>query len=101
MDGFLKLDSATDAQGGTQVNVTIVTCSVDPGDAADVAYAPVSSAALPVRDGAQIQVLTPGGILQTVDAGWLVDHQVVNTPYFYYQEDAQHQITAMQEIYHP
>jgi len=39
MNGFLKLNSATAAQGGgTQVSITIVNCSVDPVNDEDVEY---------------------------------------------------------------
>lgn len=101
MKGFLKLNSAAAAQSGTQVSITIVNCSVDPVNDEDVEYAPVSSTTALITTKAPIQVLTPGNSLQTVSGNWLVGNQVVNTPYFYYQENADHQITAMQEIYHP
>lgn len=101
MNGFLKLNSAVVAQDGTQVSVTFVNCSVDPANDEDVEYAPVSSASVLIRSGAPVQVLTPDNNLQTVSGSWLVDHQIVNTPYFYYQQNPDHQITAMQEIYHP
>ncbi|WP_370366099.1 hypothetical protein [Catenulispora sp. GP43] len=101
MSGFLKLDSAQAAQGGTRLSVTIVSCTVDPVNDEDVDYTPTRTDSYPAAAGAQIQVLAPDNNLQTVAAAWLVSHQVVNTPYFYYQDDAQHQITALQEIYHP
>lgn len=102
MTGFLKLDSAAPAQGGgTQASVTIVTCSVDPVNDEDVEYTPVTSTSVLITMKAPVQVLTPSNTLETVSGSWLVNHQVVNTPYFYYQENADHQITAMQEIYHP
>jgi hypothetical protein len=101
MNGFLKLNSATAAQGGTQVSITIVNCSVDPVNDEDVSYAPVSSTTALITVKAPVQVLTPGNSLRTVSGSWLVGNQVVNTPYFYYQENVDHQITAMQEIYHP
>lgn len=101
MNGFLKLDSAAAAQGGTQVSITIVNCSVDPANDEDVSYTPVSSTSALITTKAPVQVLTPSNNLQTVSGSWLVSNQVVNTPYFYYQENADHQITAMQEIYHP
>jgi|GEM_PF-5007822 hypothetical protein len=102
MNGFLKLNSATAAQGGgTQVSITIVNCSVDPVNDEDVEYTPVSTTSALITTKAPVQVLTPSNNLQTVSGSWLVSNQVVNTPYFYYQENADHQITAMQEIYHP
>lgn len=101
MNGFLKLNSATPAQAGTQVSITIVNCSVDPVNDEDVSYTPVSSTSALITTKAPVQVLTPSNSLQTVSGSWLVSNQVVNTPYFYYQENADHQITAMQEIYHP
>ncbi|MEY9890129.1 hypothetical protein ABIA31_003787 [Catenulispora sp. MAP5-51] len=101
MSGFLKLDSAQTTQDGVQVSVTIVSCSVDPVNDEDVDYTTVRTDSYPVRAGAQIHVLAPDNNLQTVNAAWLVSHQVVNTPYFYYQDDPQHEITALQEIYHP
>lgn len=102
MSGFLKLNSATPGQdGGTQVSITVVNCSVDPADDENVEYAPVSTTSVQIWAKAQVQVLTPSNNLETVSGDWLVSHQVVNTPYFYYQESADHQITAMQEIYHP
>lgn len=102
MNGFLKLDSAAAAPGGgTQASVTIVDCSVDPVDDEDVEYTPVGSTSVLITPKAPVQVLTPENSVVTVNGSWLVSHQVVNTPYFYYQENADHQITAMQEIYHP
>jgi hypothetical protein len=101
MNGFLKLNSATAAQAGTQVSITIVNCSVDPANDEDVEYSPVTTTSALITTKAPVQVLTPSNNLQTVTGSWLVSNQVVNTPYFYYQENADHQITAMQEIYHP
>lgn len=101
MSGFLKLDSASAAGGGTSLNITIMTCSVDPADDEDVDYTPIRTATVQVHAGAQIQVLMPDNNLQTVSGSWLVGHQLVNTPYFTYQDDARHEITAMQQIYHP
>jgi hypothetical protein len=101
MNGFLKLNSATAAQDGTQVSITIVNCSVDTVNDEDVSYAPVSSTSALITTKAPVQVLTPSNSLETVSGSWLASNQVVNTPYFYYQENAGGQITAMQEIYHP
>jgi hypothetical protein len=101
MSGFLKLDSAGAADGGTSLNVTFMNCSVDPVNDEDVDYTPIRTATVRIRAGAQIQVLMPDNNLRTVGASWLVSHQLVNTPYFSYQDDAQHEITALQQIYHP
>ena len=103
MSGIFKLDSAVAAGqgGGTRLSVTIVSCTVDPVNDEDVDYAPIRDATVQIRPGAQIQVLTPENNLQSVAGSWFLSHQVVNTPYFYYQDDAQGEITAMQEIYHP
>jgi hypothetical protein len=101
MSGFLKLDSAAATAGGTSLNVTIMSCTVDPANDEDVDYTPMRSAVVLVHAGAQIQVLMPDNNLRVVPASWLVSHQLVNKPYFSYQDDAQHQITAMQQIYHP
>lgn len=101
MSGFLKLNSAGAAPGGTSLNVTIVSCTVDPVNDEDVDYTPIRTATVQVHPGAQIQVLMPDNNLRTVPGSWLVSHQLVNTPYFSYQDDAQHEITAMKQIYHP
>lgn len=101
MNGFLKLNSATTAQDGTQVSITIVNCSVDTVNDEDVSYTPVTSTSALIITKAPVQVLMPSNSLETVSGSWLVSNQVVNTPYFYYQENAGGQITAMQEIYHP
>ena len=103
MSGIFKLDSAVTAGqgGGTRLSVTIVSCTVDPVNDEDVDYAPIRDATVQIRPGAQIQVLTPENNLQSVAGSWFLSHQVVNTPYFYYQDDPQGEITAMQEIYHP
>lgn len=101
MSGFFKLDSASAAQGATQLSITVVSCTVNPDDDEDVQYTPIRTATVLIHTGAKIQVLTPSNSMQTVNEGWLVNNQLVNTPYFGYQDDAQHQITAMQEIYHP
>lgn len=102
MNGFLKLNSATTTQDGSNsLSISFVNCTVDPANDEDVDYTPTSSATVVVRPGAQVQIVQLDNNLQTVAADWLVDHQVVSTPYFYYRDDAQHQITALQEIYHP
>ena len=51
--------------------------------------------------GASVKVLSGTGTPDPVSPSWLVNHPLVNSPYFFYRLDSQGQIAAMQEIYHP
>jgi len=100
-DHFFKLNSAEVDQGDTRLNVTEVSCLVDPDNDEIVKYTPIRSTSMLVHAGARVQVLSGTGNPHTVQAGWLVDNKLSNSPYFYYQANTEHQVTAMQEIYHP
>ncbi|MFF8917051.1 hypothetical protein ACF08M_27975 [Streptomyces sp. NPDC015032] len=100
-DHFLKLESAEADQGDTRLNVTEVSCTVDPDNEEDVRYTTIRSASMLVHADAEVQVISDTGAPRTVQPGWLVDHKLSNSPYFYYRADTQDRITAMQEIYHP
>lgn len=100
-DRFLELDSAEVDQGDTRVNFTEVSCTYDPADEQNVKYTAIRKDSVLIHAGATVQVVGDTGNPRTVPAGWLVDNKLPNTPYFYYQADAQGQITAMREIYHP
>ena len=101
-DGFFKLDSAEVYQGHTTVRVTPETCSVDPGNDEDVSYTPIEAArSFVVGSGASVKVLSGTGTPDPVSPSWLVNHPLVNSPYFFYRLDSQGQIAAIQEIYHP
>ena len=102
VDHFFKLDSAEVDQGDTRLNITKVTCTVNPANDEDVSYTPIgASTSVLVHADAKVQVLSGGSALKTVPAGWLVDNKLTNSPYFYYQANTQNQITSMQEVYHP
>lgn len=100
-DHFLELSSAEVDQGDTRVNFTEVSCTYDPADEQNVTYTAVRKGSALIHAGAEVQVVGDTGNPRTVPAGWLVDHKLPNTPYFYYRADAQGRITAMREIYHP
>ncbi|MEV5203264.1 hypothetical protein [Streptomyces sp. NPDC053720] len=100
-DHFLELASAEVDQGDTRVDFTEVGCTYDPADEQNVTYTAVRKGSALIHAGAEVQVVGDTGNPRTVPAGWLVDHELPNTPYFYYRADAQGRITAMQEIYHP
>ncbi|MFG3532201.1 hypothetical protein ACGF8B_36535 [Streptomyces sp. NPDC047917] len=100
-DHFLELASAEVDRGDTRVNFTEVGCTYDPADEQHVEYTAIRKGSALIHAGAEVQVVGDNGNPSTVPAGWLVDHELPNTPYFYYRADAQGRITAMQEIYHP
>ncbi|MFD0339311.1 hypothetical protein ACFVH0_11520 [Streptomyces sp. NPDC127117] len=100
-DHFLELDSAEVDQGDTRVNFTEVSCTYDPADEQNVKYTAIRKGSALVHAGAEVEVVGDTGNPRAVPAGWLVDHKLPNSPYFYYRADAQGLITAMREIYHP
>jgi hypothetical protein len=101
-DGFFKLDSAEVYQGDTTVRVTPETCTVNRNNDEDVIYTPIEAArSFVVASDASVNVFSGTGNPDSVAPHWLVNHKLVNSPYFYYHVSGQNQITAMQEIYHP
>lgn len=98
---FFKLDSAKNVRGKTVVSVTPETCKVNTENDEDVVYTPSGPArSFAFASGASVKVLK-GATIVKVAPKWLVNHQLDNSPYFYYRVNGQSQITSMQEIYHP
>ncbi|ANP52345.1 hypothetical protein J2Z21_008785 [Streptomyces griseochromogenes] len=98
---FFKLDSAKNVRGKTVVRVTPETCKVNTENDEDVVYTPSGAArSFAFASGASVKVLRDSTTVK-VTPKWLVNHQLDNTPYFYYRVNGHSQITAMQEIFHP
>ncbi|MEU6478034.1 hypothetical protein ABZ858_14285 [Streptomyces sp. NPDC047017] len=98
---IFELHSAKAAKGGTVVRVTPQTCKVNTHNDEDVAYTPSGAArSLGFASGASVKVLHDTTTVK-VTPKWLATHKLANSPYFYYRVNSHHQITALEEIYHP
>ncbi|MFE2377923.1 hypothetical protein [Streptomyces sp. NPDC059398] len=98
---FLKLNSAKNVKGKTVVRVTPQKCRVNTRNDEDVDYTATGAArSYSFAPGASVKVLRDT-TAHKVTPQWLVTHKLANTPYFSYRLNGRHQITAMEEIYHP